>query len=138
MRIKKFSPTSLALGLALLTLLAAGGCLLGVAEGGDGTGSGDQPPLDGFDAPSRLSPRIQDDVMPNLVYLSWTNVADADHYEVYVGPDTNPPLVATVTVNNHVMRDLPECTEHYWRVVAVRGDSRISSAVWIFKTRCDD
>lgn len=131
---KKFLPTPLIIGLTLLFALPAGGCLFTAADSEGG--SAEFPALDGFDAPSRLSPRIDDDVMPNLVYLSWTSVSGADRYEVYVGPDTNPPLVATVTVNNHVMRDLPECTEHYWRVVAVRGDSRVSSAVWIFKTRC--
>lgn len=135
MLVKKKFPRPMMLGMALVTAILAGGCLFGAAED-DGTGSSEPPPLDGFDAPSRLSPRIQDDVMPNLVYLSWTNVSSADYYEVYVGPDTNPPLVATVTVNNHVMRDLPECTDHYWRVVAVRDDSKVSSAVWTFKTRC--
>ena len=102
------------------------------------SGNADFPALDGFDAPQRLSPRITDDLQTNLVYLSWTAVTGVESYAVYVGPDTNPPLVATVTVNNYVVRDLPECSRQYWRVVALRGESAVSSTTWNFTTRCPD
>ena len=67
----------------------------------------------------------------------WTNVAGAVSYDVHLGPDTNPPLVVTVTATSYVVRDLQECSQQYWRVVATNADGQIvSSPVWSFKTTC--
>lgn len=88
-------------------------------------------------APRRITPTQEDGVPANVVQLSWTGVAGAVQYSVFLGPDTNPPLLVTVSDRSYVVRYLSECTTHYWRVVATDADGNsVSSPVWRFTTQC--
>jgi hypothetical protein len=89
-------------------------------------------------APLRVLPLEGAVENENLVILSWTTVAGADEYDIFLGPDSNPPLIGSVTDTVFLVRDLPPCTDHYWRVAAISGDRVISTAVFRFSTRCDD
>jgi len=88
-------------------------------------------------APRAVSPQPDaEDVQTAVLQLFWTATPGATAYDVHLGLDTNPPLVATVTGTSLVLRDLPECSTQYWRVVAVREDDAVSSPTWKFTTRC--
>jgi hypothetical protein len=87
-------------------------------------------------APLRIAPQTVDDVAPQFVNLRWSAVAGAEMYAIYLGVDPNPPLVATQRESSLLVRDLPECTTHYWRVVAMSADDAVSSVTWSFETAC--
>ena len=88
------------------------------------------------DAARPLQPR-SDTPANDPLLLSWTAVSGATHYQVYLGIDTNPPLLAVVDRTSLYVRDLPECATHHWRVVAMDDDGNlISSPTWQFETRC--
>lgn len=119
--------------LVALSATVLGGCPMQPA--GDDTGR-DIPSVK-LIAPLRLSPRDNEQqVNERLAQLSWTAVAGAETYEVYLGPDLNPPLVAITDVPVLLVRDLSACTEQHWRVVARNADFAVSSPTWKFKTRC--
>ncbi|MEP0846793.1 MAG: hypothetical protein HRF50_08225 [Phycisphaerae bacterium] len=90
-------------------------------------------------APLRVSPRGDLEVHPDFLQLLWTSSPGATQYQVFLGPDTNPPLLATVRSNNYTVRDLTDCTKYYWRVVAINDDGEaVSTATWSFQTRCPE
>ncbi len=72
--------------------------------------------------------------------LSWI-ATDIDNnlaeFDVYLGTDPSPPLVATVTEQTYTPpAPLTELTTHYWRVVARdAGGLEQSGSVWTFSTR---
>lgn len=88
--------------------------------------------------PRRISPRADAEVSSILANFVWTSVPGAAAYEVHMGVDTNPPLVAVVTDTALLVRDLPECADQYWRVAALDADGAelVSSPTWPFSTRC--
>lgn len=86
--------------------------------------------------PLRLDPLAEEDIFPEFVNLRWSAVPGATMYAVYLGIDTNPPLLATVSDTRILVRDLPYCTVHQWRVVALSEEEAVSSPTWSFKTRC--
>jgi hypothetical protein len=123
--------------LALVALIS--GCIIpGVNDEEAANGDTARAAVDFGDiAPKRITPTLTEDIPANVVQLSWTNVAGAVSYSVFLGPDTNPPLIVTVPDRNYVVRNLSECTTQYWRVVATDADGKIvSSPVWSFKTAC--
>ncbi len=91
----------------------------------------------GLNAAQRISPTGDREVLPAILQLSWTAVSGATAYEVYLGIDTLPPLIARVSSSSIVVRDLQSCSDQYWRVVAIVDGARISSPTWKFMTRCD-
>lgn len=122
--------------LAGMCSILPGGCPLG--QPGDDLAAAARGQSN-FQGPRLNSPRQSDNVYETNVRLSWTFVSGATAYDVYFGVDTNPPLMVTTTETSVVLREVPRCTEHYWRVVA-RGDETqaASSATWRFRTRCLD
>jgi len=89
-------------------------------------------------APRPGSPRQQAENVPTSVLLSWSPAPGAARYDVYLGLNTDPPLLATVDHTNYLVRDLPACAVHYWRVVAIDdAGNTISSPTQQFTTRCD-
>ncbi len=125
---------SLALGLlVLLSLGAVAGCPVQSPPAGD---AGRQAPR--LVAPRPIRPAVDaEGVQTDFLLLTWTAVPGATQYEVYLGLDLNPPLIATTDTTSLLVSDLPGCATHQWRVVAVRDDgSRVSSATWRFTTRC--
>ncbi len=88
--------------------------------------------------PRPIRPAVDaEDVQQDFLLLTWTAVPGATRYEVYLGLDLNPPLIAVTDSTSLLVNDLPGCAKHQWRVVAVReDDSRVSSATWRFTTRC--
>lgn len=88
-------------------------------------------------APRRVAPAADAGVRLDNLRLSWIGSAAATEYQVYLGVDPNPPLLTTVTTTSYVVRDLPECSTIYWRVVAVGVDSTVSGPTWRFETKCD-
>lgn len=128
-----------AAGVSCLTVTAAmlAGCTNFVINPDDGTNGQDarQAPAK-LIAPLRVSPQPNREASTSLELFSWTPVAGATKYELHVGPDTNPPAIVTTTETTYTIRDLPACTTHYWRVVAISDTESVSSAIWTFKTRC--
>lgn len=109
------------------------GCLApGVAQEDVG-GAGDSA----MKAPRRLSPTTDTNVRLDNVRLSWIESPGATQYQIYLGVDTNPPLLTTVTGNAYIVRDLPACSNIYWRVVAVGATETVSSPTWKFATQCN-
>lgn len=88
--------------------------------------------------PRPIRPAVDaEDVQQDFLLLTWTAVPGATQYEVYLGLDLNPPLIAVTRSTSLLVNDLPGCAKHQWRVVAVRDDgTRVSSATWRFTTRC--
>jgi hypothetical protein len=124
-------------GLGLLVAAASmAGCLIpGVnAPTEDGAQARQSP---GLSAARRISPAENREVLPAVLQLNWTAVSGATAYEVYLGVDTLPPLIAQVSSSSIVVRDLQSCSEQYWRVVAIVDGQRISSPTWKFMTSCD-
>jgi hypothetical protein len=116
-------------GVAAATLLALGGCVTAVD---------DPNGIVELKAPLRLAPLPGQEVSYVLARLTWTDTAGATEYEVYLGTDPNPPLFANSLSNGINIRDLPRCTVHYWRVVALNGDEAlISTPTWQFTTFCE-
>ncbi len=119
------------------SLLLSGGCLIpGIndATGNGGTDGAAETEI--FIAPQRLAPLAEENVPSGFIGLAWTAVPGATEYDVFFGVDPNPPLVATVIAAGHDLIDLPECTTHYWRVVARNETQVLSSPTWKFKTVC--
>ena len=119
------------------SLLLSGGCVIpGINDvtAGGGTDEGVETEL--FIAPERLAPLAEEDVPSGFIGLAWTPVPGATEYDLFFGVDPNPPLVATVVAPGHDLIDLPECTTHYWRVVARNETQALSSPTWKFKTAC--
>ncbi len=81
------------------------------------------------------SPYHGDYVLPPQV-MTWScSDADGDAltYDLYLGTDPDPPLVASgLTSRSYVPGALPPVTRYYWRVVASDGQSTSSSMVWYF------
>lgn len=124
------------LAMAGAALMVAGCLIPGInAPANNGTISAGQTP--GLSAARRISPTEDQEVLPSVVQLNWTAVSGATAYDVYLGVDTLPPLIAEVTNTSIVVRDLQSCTDQYWRVVAIVGDQQISSPTWSFSTSCN-
>jgi len=70
--------------------------------------------------------------------LKWTCSdpdGDALQYDIYLGTDQDPPLVAAGTfVDSLVPGDLYPDTEYYWKVAASDGEATVVSPVWKFTT----
>lgn len=114
--------------------LLCGGCPPLLAPGdGDANQTGRSAQI----APRRISPSRDEDLPSSTLVLSWTAVPGASAYSVFFGVDSNPPFMVRVRNTSITVRDLPDCTEHYWRVVAEEGDQNVSSATWTFVTRCE-
>lgn len=127
--------------LLLVALSAtASGCLIPGVNTGEGDADAQLRSPQGINAARPLGPRVGEiDVIPTITQLNWTAVPSAVAYDVYLGIDPLPPLVTRTDASNLVIRDLPECAQHYWRVVAVFEDGTfISSPTWTFTTRCPD
>ena len=89
-------------------------------------------------APRRVFPIAETNIPTQFVRLQWSIVPGATAYEVHVGVDTNPPLVAIVNLSDFTIRELPACTRNYWRIVALKDDQPlISSATYVLETHCD-
>jgi hypothetical protein len=128
-----------ALGAAFILL--AGGCVQpGQALDPNATTDGQATQNASLRAPRLISPGADAErVAPNLVQLVWSATPGATAYEVYLGPDTNPPLLVRVPGTSYLLRDLPTCMRQYWRVLAVDADGPIvSSTIGTFETRCDE
>lgn len=127
---------------AMLVLGAAIACAAGCVTAGepladDASASSRTSPT--LIAPLRVSPRGDLQVYPDFLQLLWTSSPGAVEYQVFLGPDTNPPLLVTVRSNNYTVRDLMGCTKYYWRVVAINDEGEsVSTATWSFETRCPD
>lgn len=88
-------------------------------------------------APRRINPLDDENVSANILQLTWTPTAGAVSYEIHLGTDTNPPVLASTSATTYTVRDLPACSDQYWRIVATLGDdSVVSSPTWKFKTAC--
>jgi len=126
------------LGLCAASAVVAGtaGCLFGPETAEDG-GGGEGAPRARLGAPVLFAPSADaDNVSASLVLFSWSRVPGAVAYELYAGPDSNPPLLVTTDQTTYQLVDLPTCAVHYWRVVAVGETQRTSSPVRRFTTRC--
>lgn len=123
---------ALALCAGVAALLVCG-CLVGAPALLDSN-----PALSMSAAPRRIAPMMVEDVSATVVQLTWSAVPGATSYTVHFGVDTNPPEIAATTATSYVVRELPACTTHYWRVVATSGDEFVSSVTWTFKTRCPE
>lgn len=126
------------LGIGILMAAALPGCTFVPTEqvtAGAGTGQTARTTLT---APRRVTPTRTEGVATTFLHLTWTAVPGASAYEVHLGPDTNPPLIASVSTTSLLVRDLPECTIHYWRIVALNDEDAVSSVTWKFETRCPD
>lgn len=127
---------------SMLVLAAAMVCVAGCVTTGepladDASASSRTSPT--LIAPLRVSPRGDLKVHPDFLQLLWTSSPGATEYQVFLGPDTNPPLLVTVRSNNYTVRDLTDCTKYYWRVVAINAEGEsVSTAMWSFETRCPD
>lgn len=121
------------LGLGALWTIVAG--CIGPADSAD---TGQFREIPDLRNPERIQPLNEVVEFPQAVPLVWTRSPGAVLYEVYFGRDPNPPLAATLKGTSLVVRDLPPCTIHYWRVVAIGPDEiGISSPTWQFETACD-
>jgi len=71
---------------------------------------------------------------PPILTLSW-NGEGGDHFDIYLGTSTNPPLVAHDVADTHYRpARLTVNTLYFWRVVNVGIDSHVGSPVWSFRT----
>lgn len=121
---------------AVATAAGTAGCLFGPDAADDGSGR-EAAPRARLGAPVLFAPSANaENVSASLVLFSWSRVPGAVEYELYAGPDSNPPLIVTTDQTTYQLVDLPTCTAHYWRVVAVGETERTSSPVWRFTTRC--
>jgi hypothetical protein len=120
----------------IASLLLSGGCLIPGVNDTTDEGGTETAQSGIFLAPQRLAPLSEEDVPAQFVSLAWTTVPGATEYDLFFGPDSNPPLVATVTAATQDLIDLPTCTTHYWRVVARNETQSLSSPTWKFKTGC--
>lgn len=120
--------------LMFVTLFSLAGCPLQNPPDGD---AARQTPR--LVAPRPIRPAVDaEDVQTDFLLLTWTAVPRATQYEVYLGLDLNPPLIATTDTTSLLVNDLPGCAKHQWRVVAVRDDgTRVSGVTWRFTTRCE-
>ncbi|MCH7872531.1 MAG: PD40 domain-containing protein [Planctomycetes bacterium] len=74
--------------------------------------------------------------VPVDVVLQWTEVANADEYEVYLDADLSSPLVGTVSAARFVPDQPLEAGRVYeWRVVAQNEMGALSGPTWRFVTR---
>ncbi len=74
-------------------------------------------------------------VLPNVT-LSWTGSTNS-HYDVYLGANPTPPLVATVSGPAFIPTGLVNGSEYYWRVVASNAIGAASSKLAAFATGLD-
>lgn len=71
--------------------------------------------------------------------LSWMPLADADRYDVYLGVESEPEWVATVTDPSfHPDAPLQRDTMYFWRVEASNDQGATSSLLWRFVTKGRD
>lgn len=122
--------------LAAISLGSAGCTFIGAPAGGAAANQRART-APGLVAPRRIAPVAEEGVLASIVQLNWTAVPGANSYQVYLGVDSLPPMLAEVHGTSIVVRDLPTCTTHYWRIVAVMDDGSVSSPTWKFKTRCE-
>ena len=87
-------------------------------------------------APSLSSPLNGATGISRSPTLSWSS-SGASSYDVYFGPESNPPLVATTTSATYAPSSLSYGTTYYWKIVAKNdcGGSATGS-VWSFTTVC--
>ena len=65
--------------------------------------------------------------------MEWKEPDNADSYNIYLGTDTNPPLINT-QFNNRFDTTLLANTTYYWRIGSVNTNGETSSALWSFTT----
>jgi fibronectin type 3 domain-containing protein len=66
--------------------------------------------------------------------LSWSPVAGAVGYDVYLGTSSTPAYFASTANTSVPAGMLPRGTVHYWRVVARLSNGSSTSAVWWFRS----
>jgi len=101
------------------------------------TEAGNQPPP----APCNPEPDDGELGVPTAVSLSWQCLTDPDGdpliFDIYLGTETNPPLVAAGVDGPPFSPEAPllEGTQYHWRVVARDGQGGTTSGpVWTFQT----
>jgi sugar lactone lactonase YvrE len=105
-------------------------CSLALLSCSNDSPVGSEPTL-----PRVPSPANQSTNQPPSLLLSW-NGEGGDHFDIYLGPSTSPPLVAhDVSVSHYHPALLAVNTLYYWRVVNVGTDSHVGGALWSFRTR---
>ncbi|RLL87104.1 Ig-like domain-containing protein [Mesotoga sp. BH458_6_3_2_1] len=90
------------------------------------------------EVPTNQSPTDGETDVATGSSLKWTCSdpdGDALQYDIYLGKDQDPLLVAAdIFVDNFVPGDLDPDTEYYWKVVASDGEETVESPVWKFTT----
>ncbi|HKW13821.1 MAG TPA: hypothetical protein VJS69_04985 [Candidatus Krumholzibacteria bacterium] len=85
-------------------------------------------------SPTTPSPADQSVEQPSSLTLSWSGKG-GDHFDVYLGTSTTPPLVAhDLSASHYHPARLTTGSQYYWRVVNV-GDSSTQGPLWSFATK---
>lgn len=98
------------------------------------TGYGNYPP----DVPSEPSPEDGDTDISTHTELTWEcddHEGDALHYDIYIGIESDPPLVEQgLTDLSYFPEELESSTTYYWRIDAYDAYSHTLSPIWHFTT----
>lgn len=102
----------------------------------NGTDSSNQPPSE----PAAVAPPDGAGDITTTPTLRWSSVdpdGDAVYFDVYIGTDNNPPLVATDNPTlKYITSALDYSTTYYWKIVSkdhIGGTA--ASPVWSFTTK---
>lgn len=105
-------------------------CSLALLSCSNDSPVGSEPTL-----PQTPSPVSGSDNQSTSPLLSWDGEG-GDHFDVYLGTSTSPPLVAhDVAVSHYQPARLAVNTLYYWRVVNVGTNSHVGGSLWSFRTR---
>lgn len=89
--------------------------------------------------PGSPQPANQAKHVPTATTLSWVASdpeSQALHYDVYFGPDNDPPLFAHATTNHVDVTGLDYFKDYYWRVVVFDSeDAATPGPTWTFRTK---
>jgi hypothetical protein len=67
--------------------------------------------------------------------LTWASCDNANSYDVYFGPTTNPPFVGNVIGTSYALPTLNPNTTYYWKIVAKHNCGKSTSGeLWSFTT----
>ncbi|HXN46112.1 MAG TPA: S8 family serine peptidase, partial [Bryobacteraceae bacterium] len=67
--------------------------------------------------------------------LSWSAVAGATSYDIYLGTMVPPPAVSSTTATSYAPGVLYGSNVYYWRIVAKNGNGSSGSPTWSFTTQ---
>jgi len=84
--------------------------------------------------PLLLTPSNGATSVPISTSLTWTAMAGATSYDVYLGATNPPTFVTNVASTNYSPTPLAAATQYYWRVVAKSATMSNPSAIWSFST----